>query len=203
MDPQQPPLPPSAPPSVRRRRQPALVRRNLLEAAAALALEGGPEAVTVQAVARRGGVTKGALFHHFSDKDALLSALFDDILEAFSTAISTALEDEPADAHGRFTRAYIRATLDPGLAASAPLNAVLLLSPPARARWSDWLRILLHQHRETDQDLQLEILRHSADGLWLAELWQVAPDLRHPPEGMLAALLSLTRLSARSSDKVS
>lgn len=196
----QPPNSPATP--APRRRQPELVRRNLLEAAAALALEGGIGAVTVQAVARRAGVTKGGLFHHFADKDALISVLFDELLDAFNQAIEAALAEEPPAACGRFTRAYIRATLAPAPADSAALNAVLLLSAPARQRWSDWLRAALSRHRATDHGLQLEILRHSADGLWLADLWQVAPDLRQPAEALLAAMLPLTRLPPPSSDKV-
>ena len=46
-----------------------------LQAAADVLREGGVEAVRVEAIARRLGVTKGSFYWHFADRDALLSAL--------------------------------------------------------------------------------------------------------------------------------
>ncbi|MEX0810135.1 MAG: helix-turn-helix domain-containing protein [Dongiaceae bacterium] len=40
-----------------------------------LLAEGGPEAVGIEALARRLGATKGSFYHHFDDRPALLAAL--------------------------------------------------------------------------------------------------------------------------------
>ncbi|MGA1835936.1 TetR/AcrR family transcriptional regulator [Herbiconiux sp. 11R-BC] len=53
----------------------AATRRALLGAASGLLDEGGPEAVTLRAVGTRAGVSRGAPYGHFADKEDLLAAL--------------------------------------------------------------------------------------------------------------------------------
>lgn len=53
----------------------AATRRALLEAAAGLLDEGGTEAVTLRAVGARAGVSRGAPYGHFADKEDLLAAV--------------------------------------------------------------------------------------------------------------------------------
>lgn len=50
-------------------------RRALVDAAAALLDEGGPDAVTLRAVGGRAGVSRGAPYGHFPDKEHLLAAV--------------------------------------------------------------------------------------------------------------------------------
>src|SRR5438045_6558281 len=54
------------------------LRTALLEAAAELLDEGGPEAVSLRECARRAGVSHAAPYRHFETKDALLFALADE-----------------------------------------------------------------------------------------------------------------------------
>lgn len=53
----------------------AATRRSLLDAAAELLDAGGPDAVTLREVGARAGVTRGAPYRHFADKDSLLTAV--------------------------------------------------------------------------------------------------------------------------------
>jgi AcrR family transcriptional regulator len=53
----------------------AATRRALLDAAAELLDLGGLEAVTLRAVGARAGVTRGAPYRHFADKESLLVAV--------------------------------------------------------------------------------------------------------------------------------
>jgi AcrR family transcriptional regulator len=53
----------------------AATRRSLLDAAAELLAEGGPEAVTLREVGARAGVSRGAPYRHFDDKSDLLTAV--------------------------------------------------------------------------------------------------------------------------------
>ena len=52
----------------------ALTRHKLLEATLALMGEGGLHGVSLDAVARRAGVTKGAIYDNFASKDAMIVA---------------------------------------------------------------------------------------------------------------------------------
>ena len=51
-------------------------QREIVATVLALARERGPEAITTQAIADRMGVTQGALFRHFPDKEAIWLAVF-------------------------------------------------------------------------------------------------------------------------------
>ena len=53
----------------------AQTRRALIDAAGELLDEGGPEAVTVREVGTRAGVSRGAPYRHFADKEGLLTAI--------------------------------------------------------------------------------------------------------------------------------
>ncbi len=53
----------------------AATRRALLEAASDLLDAGGPEAVTLREVGNRAGVSRGAPYGHFADKESLLIAI--------------------------------------------------------------------------------------------------------------------------------
>lgn len=53
----------------------AATRRALLDEAAALLDDGGPEAVTLRDVGARAGVSRGAPYRHFADKKTLLTAV--------------------------------------------------------------------------------------------------------------------------------
>jgi AcrR family transcriptional regulator len=53
----------------------AATRRSLIAAAAELLDAGGPEAVTLREVGARAGVTRGAPYRHFADKESLLTAV--------------------------------------------------------------------------------------------------------------------------------
>lgn len=53
----------------------ARTRRALLDAAADLLDDGGPEAVTLREVGARCGVSRNAPYRHFADKDRLLAAV--------------------------------------------------------------------------------------------------------------------------------
>jgi AcrR family transcriptional regulator len=53
----------------------AATRRTLLDEAAALLDGGGPDAVTLREVGARAGVSRGAPYRHFADKESLLTAV--------------------------------------------------------------------------------------------------------------------------------
>ncbi|QUS39773.1 TetR/AcrR family transcriptional regulator [Tardiphaga alba] len=176
-----------------RKKQPELVRRALIDCAARLATECGLQAVTVQAVADAAGVTKGGLFHHFPNKQALIEAVLKDQLDRFDAVIEATLAQD-GDSYGCFTRAYVIANL--AMADYAPALEstciALITDPVARIHWSDWLRARLERHRTTDAAPELEIVRYAADGIWLADLQQVPADLRIPRDQLRTRLLAMT-----------
>lgn len=59
----------------------ALTRRRVLDAAIELAGDGGIESMSIQAVASRSGVTRGAIAFHFGTKDDLVAAVVEATFE--------------------------------------------------------------------------------------------------------------------------
>jgi AcrR family transcriptional regulator len=71
----------------------AATRRALLDAAADLLDLGGPEAVTLREVGARAGVTRGAPYRHFADKDSLLTTLATEALERLTHQVQAVRAD--------------------------------------------------------------------------------------------------------------
>src|SRR3954463_890001 len=88
---------------MRVRRSPEESRRAILEAAAALLIEGGPRAVEVRAVAERVGMTDAGVAHHFGSRDALLLSLLRQGASRLRDSVQHAVArwmDEGADVAG-------------------------------------------------------------------------------------------------------
>ncbi len=177
-----------------RKKQPEQVRRALLDCAAQIAAEQGASAITIQAVADRAGVTKGGLLHHFDSKQALLAAVFSDLLEQMDREIDRTMAVDPMS-RGRFTRAYVRACFSDRLLGDrslwGALSVAIVSEPALRSLWSAWLDGRMAQHAETDSDPRLIAVRLAADGIWLADMMEKAGGLKRYPQDFDAVLLSM------------
>jgi AcrR family transcriptional regulator len=65
----------------------AKTRRALLDAAAELLDAGGPEAVTLREVGASAGVSRGAPYRHFADKEGLLTAIVVESWDGMADAV--------------------------------------------------------------------------------------------------------------------
>jgi AcrR family transcriptional regulator len=179
-----------------RKKQPETVRRALLDCAARISLEQGLPAVTLQAVADAAHVTKGGLLHHFPSKQALVQAVFHDLLEQLDAEIEQLIALDPVS-HGRFTRAYIRAfaKADNGQMGeqwnALPLSS--LTDPEMKAMWSTWYAERLARHAQTDTGASLALARYAADGLWLAGLLDYSGGPDESREALIEGLIAMTQ----------
>ena len=76
----------------RRRLSASAAQRQILEAAEKRLIEGGPEAVRVQTLARELGVTDAAIYHHFESRQGLLDALLRHAGRGLKESISGVVE---------------------------------------------------------------------------------------------------------------
>ncbi|MEB2843133.1 TetR family transcriptional regulator [Rhizobiales bacterium RZME27] len=161
----------------RREKQPDAVRRSLLDQAARHAAEDGLGAITLQSVADAAHVTKGGLLHHFPSKQALIEAVFEDLLTTLDDEIDR-LMDADSVAQGSFTRAYVAAFFevarDGDASPWAALSVSCMTDAKLRARWSQWMHERLERHTATDSTPHLAIARYAADGIWLANLTEIS-----------------------------
>ena len=86
-------MPAPAPPSTepRHRLTTGQRRQEIVATVLALARERGPDAITTQAIADRMGLTQGAVFRHFPDKQAIWLAVFAWVRGALGAAIERAV----------------------------------------------------------------------------------------------------------------
>ena len=158
----------------KRKKQPELVRRALLDEAARITLEQGLSKVTFQAVADAVGVTKGGVMHHFATKDALILEVFYDAMAKFEAEVNAAMAKDPVS-YGSFTRAYIDATISLGEKGQAEFNSqatlyvLMLRDRMLRERWAEWSNEQLKKYAATDNSETLCMVRLVADGIWLSD----------------------------------
>jgi AcrR family transcriptional regulator len=171
-------------------------RQALLDAAAEAIVRHGP-AVSLDAIAREAGVSKGGLLHHFRSKDALLVALVEEWLARFEAAVQRRLDPED-QRPGRLTRAHIRATfddeaaIDNGLWGHTAVLTALLAVPEVLARSQEsgrrWRRALADDGLHPDR---ARLIGHALDGASMTELFDGHLDPAERAETR-ALLLSLT-----------
>ncbi|WP_185640428.1 TetR/AcrR family transcriptional regulator [Burkholderia stagnalis] len=187
---------------VRRKKAPEQVRARLLVAASEIVTEHGVQALTLEAVAKRANVTKGALQYHFENKQGLLDALFEQTTTRFGAQMDARIAADPQPA-GAAARAYVHTTLDEtNPAASIDLLRALVASmvsePRTRARWAvplrEWTR---PDPVPLEQAATLMICRLAADGLWFANILGFQDDM---PDDLRAEIVRqlerLTRVGA-------
>lgn len=178
----------------------AATRRSLLDAARELLNEGGPQKVTLREVGARAGVSRGAAYRHFADKESLLAAVgaesWDriaaelarvstprvggeaDLLESALEALITVSRDEPAVYQMMFTLP----AKDPGASIEAA----------GRAQ-AEFLRIVGRIVGDENAHLYGAILLTSAHGIasmgasghLSPQMWQTTP------QALISALTSL------------
>jgi AcrR family transcriptional regulator len=98
-------------------------RRALLDAASSLFAEHGYADVGVGAIARRAGVTSGAIYHHFASKTGLFSAVYEELVANTGARIAAARRGSPAPSLLADCELYLDACSDPAffrITADAP-----------------------------------------------------------------------------------
>ena len=107
--------------------------RALLTSARTLFGERGYAAVSVDQVVTRAGVTKGAIYHHFRDKRALLAAVVNEMEAELADGIRVLIADidDPVDQLQAGCQAFLDGCLDP------VARRIVLLDAPAVLGWED------------------------------------------------------------------
>lgn len=178
----------------------AATHGRLIQAAEQIVLREGVARLTLDAVAREAGVSKGGVLYHFARKESLVAGMLAHLVERFEQDLRGQFEADAAES-GRWVRAYTRATFQPeqaqalpSLTESAGLLAAVAVNPdllrPFQERYREW------QARIEEDGLApalATLVRLAADGLWLADLLDLAPPTGALREQVLDLALRLTR----------
>jgi AcrR family transcriptional regulator len=116
----------------------AATRTALIDAGRRLFGERGYSAVGTEEIARVAGVTRGALYHQFEDKQALFSAVFEALEETVLMEIAAqaaSAADGPVNALRRSVGAWLDACERP------EVQRIILLDAPGVLGWETWREI--------------------------------------------------------------
>jgi AcrR family transcriptional regulator len=150
----------------------AATRRALLDAAAELLDLGGLEAVTLRAVGARAGVTRGAPYRHFPDKESLLIAVGTQAWDTLGDRMQ-ALRADPGQSPAEKLCAGLVALIEIGrsqphlykLMLSNPAGDPAALARAAQRSQTDFLAIVADLVGEQDARRYGALLISSANGI--------------------------------------
>ena len=168
-------------------------KRRILDASERVVMRDGVGHLTLEAAASEAGLSKGGVLYHFPSRGALVAAMVTRIIEQFDEDIASYLPapgSPEAELPGAYTRAYVRATLEPVTPGEERLGAALVaaaaaepeLVVPLQEAAAGW------QARLVDDGLDptlATLVRLACDGLWLCGLFGLAA-----PDGALLASVS-------------
>lgn len=113
-------------------------RERLIAVATELFGEQGYHQTGTEEIVRRSGVTRGSLYHHFADKEALFEEVFDradQVVSARVRAAAAAAAEQGKGAWSVFLAGW-DAALD--TAVDAPLQRIRVVDAPAVLGWQKW-----------------------------------------------------------------
>ncbi|MBD1378911.1 TetR/AcrR family transcriptional regulator [Metabacillus arenae] len=168
----------------------------ILSSAAQIIRKEGVARLTLEAVAKHAGVSKGGLLYHFSSKDDLIKAMVTKLMVSFDTGVQARIEADNIET-GRSSRAYVEDTFDylnsdqdvsPGLLAAIATNPELLtIIQQSFAKWQNQIE------NDGIDPVKATIIRLASDGLWLSDLFGLAPIDENLQKKVKEELISMTR----------
>jgi AcrR family transcriptional regulator len=148
--------------------------RQILDAAAKLFYERGYDAVGVDEIGQRAGVTGPAIYRHFSGKEEILATLFDEAMDTLLVH-SGGSHDDPHAELEHLIRAHAQFAIDQRELVSVYAREDRSLAEPWRRRlhrrerqYADrWIRILARCYPDAPED-NLLTAAYAAIGLLLS-----------------------------------
>lgn len=127
--------------------------RRLLDVGRELFAARGFARTGTEDLVRAAGVTRGALYHHFADKNALFHAVLDEVQQDVGRAVEAAADerDDPWDQLTTGCRAFLQACTQPDT------QQIMLIDGPAVLGWTTW--------REMDSQYSYRSLRQGVQAL--------------------------------------
>ena len=117
----------------------AATRARLVKAARELFTERPYADVGTEEIVRRARVTRGALYHHFTDKRDLFRAVHEqleaELVDAIARQLAASAGGDPLEGLRTGVRSYLDACEDPSFA------RITLIDAPAVLGWVEWRRI--------------------------------------------------------------
>jgi AcrR family transcriptional regulator len=165
----------------------------MLAAAEAVVVEAGATRLTLDAVAKKAGVSKGGVLYHFPTKDALLEAMIERLVTTNESAHHAAIDSLPAGP-SRTLKGYVINSLGDPLYTDR-VSGALLAAIAGEPRLLEGVRSYFAARfprlaRGVPFD-RAAIVHIATEGLWFMELMQVSPFTPRQRERVAQALIRL------------
>ena len=162
-------------------------RDHILVTATRIFAEEGYEHASIDLVLRGSGISRGALYHHFTGKEALFAAVLESLEASIAQQVSTAARKAPNPA----TAIRVGCATWLTLAQEPTVRQIVLIDAPAALGWDAW--------RALDERYMLGLLKTA-----LQQTMSAGGDVSGLVETyahlLLAALIELALLIARAPD---
>ena len=173
-------------------------RNAALDAAIAIIARDGPGRLTLDAIARESGLSKGGVMHQFRTKEAVLKALLERQMahfEEFSTAYMAKVSATSANPELATQLATVREAASAPNSAALALVAAMVENPGLMSlpRDREMKRVAAIKAEAADPDLAL-LRWAAARGLLLSGLFGMSPLSKAEHDRLFARLLDDTRL---------
>ena len=176
-------------------------REGILTAAESVALKHGAAHLTLDAVAKEAGVSKGGLLYHFRSKEALLEGM---IAHRIDQCVADRQQAELRFPHDK--AALLKAIVEAGLDDDDPsrrLNAAVLAatvnSPQLLGPVKDHNKKLFKELSLFSSFERACVVVLAVHGLWLMETLQTSPLTKRQRSQIIEELFSLAETAASSS----
>lgn len=176
-------------------------KSTLLDAATAIVHRDGGAALTLDAVAKESGTSKGGVLYHFPTKEALVLGMVTRMVEHFDRGLATESAAHPPSP-GRMLRAYVASSLEEDAyspSVRAALVAAMSTNPrlldPLRERFAAWQAELCADGLDAAWGT---LVRLAIDGLWLADLFDLAPPTGTLRRDVVDVLVGITQRDRRA-----
>ncbi|MBS4192899.1 TetR family transcriptional regulator [Bacillus sp. FJAT-49705] len=154
-------------------------KKIILTAAADIVKEEGVAKLTLEAVAKKAGLSKGGLLYHYSSKEALIIGMVQDWTYSYFNSIESLVKNNTKSEVSNWTSAYIQATfsdLNHDKRLSSALIAAMFTNPSLLEEYKKEYDILLGKLMNDGIDpIKVTIVRLAIDGLWFSEIFDLAP----------------------------
>jgi AcrR family transcriptional regulator len=171
-------------------------RRLILDTATKIVMENDYNALTLDAVAKQAGISKGGLLYHFPNKELLIKGLAEYVLEEYEKNFKKYGENDSTQT-GKWTRALIKVTkfdLEHNAELNVGLIAASILDPEMSKNISDRYKTILKKLEDDGiNPVTATIIRLALDGLYYSQTLNVAPLEKERVDEVIQKLLIMSK----------
>ena len=153
-------------------RKPTISRDGLLTIAEDIVNAEGPQALTIDALAKAAGISKGGVQYSFASKDDLIRGLVD----RWTTQFDALVGDVETSSPTAFVRSYIAAMRSSQAAIDAKMAGLMIAymqNPQNRLYTAQWYRSVLHKMGQSQEARTARTAFLAVEGLITLRIWGV------------------------------